>query len=270
MRPPRCRTAGGALRHAFAAHDVQDDWKDAGMIAPWEDLPGDPATGLLLIADHASNRVPEGISLGVPPEIMDEHVAIDIGVAPLGRALCERLGMAGVLGNVSRLVIDLNREPDAAGLIPEVSDGHTIPGNQGLDEVGRQRRLHDFWMPYHDRVAEMIAANAPKLLISLHSFTPSLREGASARPWEVGVLYNQDERAARIAIPLLQAAGVITGDNQPYSGKVLNATMNRHGEENGIAYLGLEVRQDLIGDESGVAQWCARLVPIIAAAARAL
>jgi predicted N-formylglutamate amidohydrolase len=245
--------------------------KDVSMITPWEDLPGDPASGLLLIADHASNRVPDGISLGVAPEIMDEHVAIDIGVAPLGRALCAGLGMMGILGNVSRLVIDLNREPDAAGLIPEVSDGHVLPGNRSLDEAGRQRRLHDFWAPYHARVAELIAASGPTLLVSLHSFTPSLREGASARrPWEVGVLYNQDDRAARIAIPLLQAAGVITGDNEPYSGKVLNATMNRHGEENGLAYLGLEVRQDLIGDESGVARWCARLAPIITKTVKAL
>ena len=38
-----------------------------------------------------------------------------------------------------------------------------------------------------------------------------------------------DDRAARIAIPLLLAAGIVTGDNLPYSGRVLNASMNRHG-----------------------------------------
>jgi predicted N-formylglutamate amidohydrolase len=54
------------------------------------------------------------------------------------------------------------------------------------------------------------------------------------------------------------------GDQEPYSGKLLNATMNRHGEANGIAYLGLEMRQDLIGDPQGVARWCAVLVPVIA------
>ena len=59
----------------------------------------------------------------------------------------------------------------------------------------------------------------------------------------------------------------MTGDNQPYSGKVLNATMNLHAEANGIPYLGIEVRQDLIGDDAGVAQWAARLAPAIEAAA---
>ena len=40
--------------------------------------------------------------------------------------------------------------------------------------------------------------------------------------------------------------------------------MNRHGEANGIAYLGIEMRQDLIGDAKGVAHWCAILAPVIA------
>jgi predicted N-formylglutamate amidohydrolase len=46
---------------------------------------------------------------------------------------------------------------------------------------------------------------------------------------------------------------------------VLNATMNRHGERNGLAYLGLEVRQDLIDNAEGVAAWAARIKPIITA-----
>jgi predicted N-formylglutamate amidohydrolase len=225
-------------------------------------IAGDPASGLLLIADHASNHVPDGIDLGVPATVMREHVAIDIGVDPLGRALCAALGCPGVLGGVSRLVIDLNREPDAAGLIPATSDGHAIPGNLEADREGRIAR---FWRPYHDDIAARIAADGPVLLVSLHSFTPRLASAPEPRPWQVGILYNQDERAARIALPLLDAAGVVTGDNLPYSGKLLNATMNRHGEANGIAYLGLEVRQDLIDSAAGVAEWAATLAPVIAA-----
>ncbi len=85
------------------------------------------------------------------------------------------------------------------------------------------------------------------------------------RPWQIGILYNRDERAARIAIPLLEAAGIVTGDNEPYSGRVLNATMNRHGEAAGLPYLGIEVRQDEIGDAAGVARWATLLAPVIGA-----
>lgn len=234
------------------------------MSDPYVEISGDAASRLLLIADHASSHVPADIDLGIPDALLGEHVAIDIGVDPLGRALCAMLGAPGILGGVSRLVTDLNREEDRPTLIPLRSDGHAIPGNALLDEAARADRIDRFWRPYHARIAALIARNRPGMLISLHSFTPQLREDPHRRrPWQVGVLHNQDDRAARIAIPLLEATGIVTGDNLPYSGKLLNATMNAHGEANGVPYLGLEVRQDLIETAAGVAQWADVLAPLI-------
>jgi predicted N-formylglutamate amidohydrolase len=237
------------------------------MSDAWVDIAGAAAGGLLLIADHASDRVPDGVALGVPAAVMRQHVAIDLGVAPLAALLCAKLGCPGILGGVSRLVIDLNREEDAPGLIPQVSDGIAIPGNAALSDAARAERL-GWWHAYHRRIAETIADSRPNLLISLHSFTPRLATSDAPRPWEIGILYNADARAAEIALPLLAAAGVVAGDNLPYSGKVLNATMNRHGEANAIAYLGIEVRQDLIADDAGLARWAGVLAPIIAQVAR--
>jgi len=223
---------------------------------------------ILLIADHASNHVPADIDLDIDPALLGQHMAIDIGVDPLGRLLCERLPMDGIFGPVSRLVIDLNREEDAAGLIPAESDGFAIAGNALLTAEGRHARVERFWRPYHRAIADRIAGARPVLIVSLHSFTPRLASRPEeTRPWEVGVLYNRDDRAALPGIAALRAAGVATGDNEPYSGKVLNATMNMHAESNAIPYLGLEVRQDLIGDAAGVALWCDRLAPIIATVA---
>ncbi len=212
---------------------------------------------VLVVGDHASNVVPPGIDLGIDPNLLETHIAWDIGVAALARAL----GAPAWLGHVSRLVIDLNRDPGDPALVPLASDGHAIPGN-AADTADRIAR---YWHPYHDGLARHIALAAPSMLVSLHSFTPQLAtRPEERRPWEVGVLYNEDDRAPRRAIPLLQAAGIVTGDQQPYSGKLLNASMNRHGEANGIPYLGLEVRQDLIATDEGVARWAARLGPIIA------
>jgi predicted N-formylglutamate amidohydrolase len=230
----------------------------------WRLIGGD-AGDILIVADHASAFVPADIDLGVPSDVFERHVAIDIGVAPLAEALCGMLGCAAILAGVSRLVCDCNRDEEAPGLLPIESDGIAIPGNH-LDAAGRACRIDRFFRPYHAAVAETIGRLRPALLISLHSFTPNLvSRPEEARPWQIGILYNADERAARIAIPLLSDAGVITGDNQPYSGRVLNATMNRHGEASGIPYLGIEVRQDLIGDATGVAAWAARLAPVIVA-----
>jgi predicted N-formylglutamate amidohydrolase len=233
------------------------------MNKSWQNIDGAQDSPLLLIADHASNHVPDDINLGIATSLLDTHIAIDIGVANLGRTLCQRMGFPGILGGVSRLVVDLNREEDAPHVIPIASDGHAIAGN-AISHNERMARINRYWKPYHKRVAEKILEQKPKLLISLHSFTPELEsEQDVVRPWQVGILYNQDDRAARIAIPALAAAGVIVGDQQPYSGKILNATMNRHGEENRIAYLGIEMRQDLIADGAGVTHWAKVLEKII-------
>lgn len=204
---------------------------------------------VLIVADHASNRVPPGIDLGIDPHHLDEHVAIDIGVAHVAELLVEGGGFHAILANVSRLVIDLNREPDSPGLIPLESDGIAIAGNVGADVAAR---LRDYYEPYHGRVEELTAAAHRPFILSIHSFTPSLASRPEeARPWEIGILYNADERAAPVAIAALRARGLTVGDQQPYSGRLLNATMNRHAEAHGRHYLGVEIRQDLILDEAG-------------------
>ena len=210
------------------------------MIEAWNYLKGDAAKGMLIIADHASSHVPDDIDLGIDPALLGKHIAIDLGVAELAAALNRMIGIPAILGGVSRLVVDLNREEDAPHIIPTASDGHAIPGN-AIGHEARQARIDRFWKPYHAEIARLIAETKPRLLLSLHSFTPHLETQPEVqRPWETGILYNNDDRAARIAIPLLEAAGVIVGDQLPYSGKLLNATMNLHGERNGIAYLGVE------------------------------
>jgi predicted N-formylglutamate amidohydrolase len=223
----------------------------------WHVIGEAPLGNVLIVADHASNRVPPDIDLGIDRALLSTHIGWDIGVASLAHVL----HAPAYLGSVSRLVIDLNRDLGDMGLVPLSSDGIDIPGNVG----DTTDRIEQYWKPYHDELAQQITLTQPHMLLSLHSFTPQLATRPDEnRPWEIGVLYNDDDRAARIAIPLLEAAGIVTGDQQPYSGKLLNATMNRHGEGNGLPYLGLEVRQDLIDSDEGVERWGARLMPIIA------
>lgn len=222
---------------------------------------------ILLVADHASDAVPPHIDLGVAPVVFGTHIAVDIGVAALTQALAARLGAPALLGDVSRLVIDLNREPEEEGLIPTTSDGIAIPGNHGLTAAERQHRIDAHHAPYHDRLAALIDTHAPRLIVSVHSFAPALLSRDEPRPWPVGILYNTDDRAARIALGLLLAQGIAAGDNQPYSGRDLNYTMNRHAEARGLPYLGLEVRQDGLADAAGIERWAARLTAVIRACA---
>ena len=217
--------------------------------------------GVLVVADHASNRVPDDIDLGIVAELLDQHIAVVIGVGGVAERMASHPGIAAFLGNVSRLVCDFNREEHLPTVVPIASDGHAIPGN-ALDHAGHEARLARFFRPYHAALADVLDNSPQGLILSLHSFTPRLATSDEPRPWQVGVLYNEDDRAARIAIPLLEAEGLIVGDQQPYSGKLLNATMNRHAEAEGRPYLGIEIRQDEIGDAAGQAVWAERLVRI--------
>ena len=226
------------------------------------------ALDLLIIADHASAHVPADIDLGIDPALLTNHIAVDIGVAEVGRLLAEQLGCTAILGGVSRLVIDLNREDDAPGLLPVMSDGHVIPGNRQADLAERMIRFHH---PYHHQIGRLLDSMTSPFILSVHSFTPNLASDPHAeRPWDIGVLYNEDDRAARIAIPLLKEAGLLVGDQLPYSGKLLNATMNRHAEADGRPYLGIEIRQDRIAEPQGQAEWASRLSRICNEVALAL
>lgn len=221
---------------------------------------------ILLLCDHASND-PQGVALGIDPALFAKHIAYDIGTAALTEALAARLGSPALLAQVSRLVIDLNRQVDHPGLIPLASDGHAIPGNGGAD---RWSRIAAFHAPYHAAIAAQIACQRPRLIAAIHSFTPALETGGAPRPWPIGILYNRDARAARAAIALLQAQGHLVGDNEPYSGRLLNATLNRHGEGQGIASLSIELRNSEIGTDEGVSAWADRLAPVLRAVLQAV
>jgi predicted N-formylglutamate amidohydrolase len=207
--------------------------------------------GILIVGDHASNYVPAEIDLGIDVALYDQHIAWDIGVAGVTTLLVKQFSFSALLGATSRLVVDLNRYANEDAVIPLHSDGVEVMGNS-LSPKEREERLTLYYHPYHNHLAGLIETMKPDLLLSLHSFTPFLNaKPDETRPWDIGVLYNQDDRAARIAIPSLEAAGLIVGDQLPYSGKQLNATMNRHGEGTGTSYLGIEMRQDLVSDAVG-------------------
>lgn len=230
------------------------------------------AGGLLILCDHASNLVPEGVALGVPPGAMETHIALDIGAGPLARALARRLDAPAVLGRWSRLVADCNRPVDHPQFLVTESDGVPVPGNVGLaaaERAAREAIHHGF----HAAIDSAIERYRPLLLASVHSFTPALASDPTPRPWPVGILWNRDARGAGLALTRLQRdrrVGGPVGANEPYSGRILNYTMDRHAEARGLPYVGFEVRHDGIADAAGVARWAAILADCVGAVLAAL
>ena len=234
----------------------------------FEMIEGRADTGLLIIADHATNRLPPKYGdLGLDPSAFRRHIAYDIGVEPLTRLLCRRLGVPGVMSCFSRLLIDPNRGEDDHTLIMKISDGAIVPGNYPMTPEEAEFRLTHFHRPYHDAVSGRIAeienatGQAP-LVISLHSFTPVWK--TTPRPWHAGILWDNDGRAALPLVDALAALpGIVCGDNEPYDGALKGDTMYRHCMRRGIPHALIEIRQDLIADDAGVMEWTDRLAPIL-------
>lgn len=211
--------------------------------------------GFLVIGDHASNLIPANVDLGLDPALLNDHIAYDLGVSEVAHLITQDPSFSAFLGSYSRLVVDLNRDEQDAAVMPRQSDGIVVPGN-AVEMLELETRLACFHRPYHERLEQLLAQCRPSLILSLHSFTPALKSNPNeARPWQIGVLYNVHETASKLAIPYLEEAGYIVGDQLPYSGKLLNATMNRHAEANHIPYIGIEMRQDLASDAAGQARY---------------
>nr|WP_299501007.1 N-formylglutamate amidohydrolase [uncultured Rhizobium sp.] len=234
---------------------------------PFEIVDGRYDNGLILLADHATNNLPPRYDrLGLPDSAFERHIAFDIGIEALTRALAARLDVPAVMSRYSRLLIDPNRGEDDPTIIMRISDGAIIPGNHPIATEEWQHRIETFHRPYHRAVEDTIervatASGKAPLVLSLHSYTPAWK--GVARPWHAAVLWDTDHRAIRPLIDLLSEPGdILVGDNEPYDGALKGDTMYRHCMTRGIPHALLEVRQDLIGHEDGVRAWVDRLAPI--------
>lgn len=214
---------------------------------------------VLVLCDHASNHIPEDLAgLGLSPRHLHDHIAYDIGAAAVSRRLSELMDTPAVLATVSRLVVDLNRDPDNQDPVPAQSDGIAIPGNRHLSDKARAERLAHYFEPYHQacdrQITAMMARGAAPLVIGVHSFTPVM--AGRARPWEIGFLYDRDPRLFYAFKDLLSTRWRFTvGNNEPYSGNELYYTMRRHGERHGHLQVVVEIRQDQIRTEAGQNRW---------------
>jgi predicted N-formylglutamate amidohydrolase len=208
---------------------------------------------MLLLGDHAGHIAPGRLGdLGVEANDWKRHIACDIGVAGLGRALAEQLDAVFIHQRYSRLVIDCNRALDDPASIAARSDNTDIPGNVRLEATDRQARIDEIFNPYHQRIARELDTRAahgrPAVLVSLHSFTPAL--GGSARPWRFGILHRHDSVLSRAMLQVLAADwDDEVGDNQPYAMDEIDFTVPFHTHGRAMDYLELEVRQDEIGAE---------------------
>jgi predicted N-formylglutamate amidohydrolase len=222
----------------------------------------------LFTCDHYGRLIPRSLGdLGLPASELERHIAWDIGIAGVATRLAQELDVHLIAQRYSRLVIDCNRPFDSSGSIPLISEATEISGNSGLNENEILARRREVFAPYHNHIDEVLDARAaqgiPTILVSLHSFTPVY--AGVQRPWHIGTLYHRDTRLPPLFLELLHAEGdLVVGDNEPYAvSDQTDYTIPVHAERRGLINSGLEIRQDLIADQSGQHEWAERLARIL-------
>lgn len=229
----------------------------------------------VFLCDHASNRIPEDYrSFGFADDALQTHIAWDPGALGVARRLSARFDGPLFWPDVSRLVIDCNRAPDAKSLIVTESEGRKVPANHRLPEAERLRRLDQIHGPYHAAIdaclEHRLARRQPTALIAVHSYTPVYL--GKARPWQVGIVFGEDRRMADLLIRELEPdPALFVGINEPYSPEdQVYYTVERHAHPSALPAVMIEIRNDEISDPSGQRRWANRLADILAIAERTL
>jgi predicted N-formylglutamate amidohydrolase len=221
-------------------------------------------SNFFITVDHASAYIPRRLNnLGVAAEELKRHIAWDIGALAVGRRVSAALDAALIAQNYSRLVIDCNRDPRVGTSICTMSEHTPVPGNVNLSAEDADQRRIEIFEPYHGRVRALLdereRAGRPTILVAQHSMT-NIYKG-NARPMHAAVLYNRDRRFAELVLSRLRREpGLVIGDNQPYFvSDDTDYTIPVHGEARKLPHVEIEIRQDLIADAAGQAEWAARI-----------
>lgn len=229
------------------------------------------ASPYVLLCEHASRFIPaEHNGLGLGEVDLSRHIAWDIGAAKVAEALAVALDAPLVMAGYSRLLIDLNRPTDSATSIPEMSETTVIPGNRDLTVEQRARRVALYFEPYQAAVRQLLdarqGAGRATTIVGVHSFTPVFK--GFVRPWQAGILYRKAEDFGHALAEALGGPAQAIAENEPYQIEDdSDYTVPVHGEARGLDAVLVEIRQDLIGDDAGAAQWAQRLAAALAACA---
>ncbi|MBL4757206.1 MAG: N-formylglutamate amidohydrolase [Rhizobiales bacterium] len=236
------------------------------------DLINPDASGfVVLVCEHASNFIPEKYqNLGLDRAALQSHIAWDPGALALSKILSRRLNAPLVAQKISRLVYDCNRPGDAVSAIPARSEVWDIPGNAELSDIDRQARIDGVYAPFSNALDRLLQsrmdAGIPTNIVTVHSFTSVFNN--KPRDVDVGILHDED---TRMADALLQECSGESAyrvrRNQPYGPEDgVTHTLREHALSRGLPNVMLEIRNDLVGDQTAQTRMADWLVPRINAA----
>ena len=229
----------------------------AGDPAPVEWVNRDSDARIVLLCEHAGRTIPQKLGdLGVSEKVQASHRGWDIGAETVARNLAEKLQAPLILQRYSRLVIDCNRPIEAPDSIPPISFGEHIPANLNLTTAERTARQLEIMAPLNAAIEHVLDGASRALAVSIHSFTP--QADGQARPWHAGFLSRTDHTTGQAVIDHISTRrpDLHMELNQPYQIDSGSDWFIPHFvEPRGLAHSLVEIRNDLISDEKGAADW---------------
>ena len=193
---------------------------------------------LILSVPHSGVEFPDELQEHYRPEIVAQPDDTDWFVHDLYN-FAPSLGITVIHAKYSRLVIDLNRDPESKPLytdgriITELAPKTDFLGNDIYvdkkrvpDEKEIERRLENYYRPYHRKIENLLQERLNEfgkvLLWDAHSirrFVPTIRE----EPFPDLILGDNDEKSAEkeiieIALKNLKAGKYGANHNSPFKG----------------------------------------------------
>ncbi len=230
----------------------------------------DGRSPFVIAVDHAGRRIPKRLGdLGLPPLELERHTAWDIGALEVAKRVSAALDAPMLGQEYSRLVIDCNRNPGSETSIPKMAESLEVPANVGLSEEEIAGRRAEIFEPYHARLRAVLherrVAGRPTFLVTQHTMTDILQ--GVRREMHAAVLYDHDRRFAAVVLEMLRRnKGLMIAENEPYLVQLTHYTIPHHAEPHRLPYAELEIRQDLVADETGQAEWARRVTEALQSA----
>ncbi|MBU0678444.1 MAG: N-formylglutamate amidohydrolase [Verrucomicrobia bacterium] len=211
-------------------------------------------TVLIITCEHGGNRVPNEYSalFRGKSRMLNSHRGFDRGALELARAMAARTSAALFTSEITRLLVDLNR-----------NRRQTILSFIGRDLSRSQQDvlLRDFYLPYRSEVERgihsHILAGRHVVHVSVHTFA-SVLHGVRRRT-DIGLLYDPSRSSERqLARAWQRYLAVVTPEyvcrrNYPYRGVCEGFTtyLRRRFPANRYIGLELEVRREVVCGRQG-------------------
>jgi predicted N-formylglutamate amidohydrolase len=189
---------------------------------------------VIVTCEHNTHRLPGGFGISIPDDVLLSHQGWDIGAEEAARELANALDAPLFLGDVSRLIVDLNR-----------SIGHPKLFSEFIPNTTKESILERYYLPYRHGVMHLMDQYVLKgcqiVHLSIHSFTPIFN--GVIRPVDIGFLYDPKRELEKTFCQKWRKGlpNYVCRSNYPYKGVQDGFVTKLRERYPPNAYLGIEL-----------------------------